>query len=399
MFGIVSYEYVKHWMRNIFVAFLMALLCFISAVFLSILRYHYFQYKPFRELNIDEEKSIFTRGIFEDIDKLHINSEYKEIYSEYGSVFYNGNVGELLVYDKWVYQNWEPRLKRGRWFGNKVGDIPEIVIGGNVEGIAPGDIIRIEGIISEKEVESCECKVVGIFQNGTSLLGSNGIRYGTERYSSCYFNTDTDRQMPFFIIMRKDDFKKNSISKLELIKNDWEIISFDTENGDKDIIEQDWNKLNDYIKDSIQAVTYSEFMEKSRDMYYSQIMLYIPLLLFGFILIALVIYNVTRIDLRDSSYSHSIYYLLGENKKKCRRISVYVLLINILISFMFYIGNVIFFSNLAQKKNLVFKLGLDSFVIVGIVYCVLILYTIIVGMFLSRGMTPMDMLRKNRTAV
>ncbi|MBP3237964.1 MAG: hypothetical protein J6M24_02595 [Lachnospiraceae bacterium] len=128
-------------------------------------------------------------------------------------------------------------------------------------------------------------------------------------------------------------------------------------------------------------------------------MLYIPLFVLAIVLIGFVIYNVTRINLRNTGFSHSVYYLLGASKKTCRRISLYSLLINVALSIIMFVGEVFIYAKLASKYNLNFHLGIDTYLIAGRVYVLLIVYSVLVSCLMTRGMSPVDLMRKSKTAI
>ena len=165
----------------------------------------------------------------------------------------------------------------------------------------------------------------------------------------------------------------------------------------KEELEESLNLVRKAVSNT--GVTYDVFMDKSRKVFKAQIMLYIPLFVLAIILIGVIIYNLTRIDLRDSSYSHSIYYCLGASKSVCRRISFYTLMINVILSIIMFVGEVLVYARISQNQNINFRLGPDTFIIAAIVYAVLVIYTMFVSRLMSRGMTPVDLLRENRTAI
>ena len=377
----------------------MSVLCFLSAVIFSVLRYHYIQFKPFLELEKKVGEAYFS---WDAGDSNIYTSGAKGINGEYNvriaSLFDNDYLVSAYIYDEWVWKNWEPRMKKGKWFsGNPKDDIPDVVIGGDTRGYKVGDTINLTGYVSGEQTATQECRIIGIFQDKTPIFGSREYSAGGEKYTKCYFDTKNEDGMPIYVIIRENDMKKSKIAGVDTDRSIWTVIDFDESRLSEEEIAENYSAIR--RKTSGAGLTYSDFMKKSRKTFNAQIMLYIPLFCLAVFLIGIVIYNVTRIDLRDSSYSHSIYYLVGADKKVCRRISLYTLLINVFISVIMFVTEVYIYASVAAKQNINFHLGIDTFIIAAAVYIALIIYTVLVSHLMSRGLSPIDMLRKNRTVI
>ena len=398
MSDIVIYEYTKHPLRNISIALLMSILCFLSAVIFSVISYHYYRFKPFKKLeekigaayfSWDAKVNMYTTGA------KGLGEQYSVSYT---TVFDFQSPVSLYIYDEWIWKNWEPRIKRGKWLKekNKSG-LPEVVIGGNTKGYDVGDVINLRGYLSQEDTAEQEFKVIGILQDKTELMGGNTFSRGGEKYNKCFFETNNNEESPMYVIVKESDMAKSSISDIYRAQSLWRILDYRDDILTQEEIEQN-NKIID-VRISHAGVPFGKFMDNSRKVFRAQIMLYIPLFVLALVLIGIVIFNVTRIDLRDSSYSHSIYYLLGADRKTCRHVSTYVLLINVLMSVIMFAGEFFLYAKIAETQNLNYRIGVDTFAIAGIVYIVLIAYSSLVSYLMSRGMTPVDMLRKNRTAI
>ena len=182
MSDIVIYEYTKHPLRNIFIALLMSILCFLSAVIFSVISYHYYRFKPFKKLeekigaayfSWDAKVNMYTTGA------KGLGEQYSVSYT---TVFDFQSPVSLYIYDEWIWKNWEPRIKRGKWLKekNKSG-LPEVVIGGNTKGYDVGDVINLRGYLSQEDTAEQEFKVIGILQDKTELMGGNTFSRGGQQ--------------------------------------------------------------------------------------------------------------------------------------------------------------------------------------------------------------------------
>ena len=398
MTDLAIYEYTKHIIRNIFIAIIMSVLCFLSAIIFSVLRYHYTLFKPFKQLGKEIGTAYFSWSNNEKILSSGAKGLGKQYKVNIAPVFVDDEGAFLYIYDEWIWENWEPRLKSGKWFksGNSK-ELPEVVIGGDTKGYKVGDIISIKGLLSADKTGMQDFYVVGVFQDQTKLIGGNSFSLGGEKYNKCYFEAKSAEDKIFYAIVKNSDFKNSSIAGVDVASSIWMIQEFNDADMTKEELEESLNLVRKAVSNT--GVTYDVFMDKSRKVFKAQIMLYIPLFVLAIILIGVIIYNLTRIDLRDSSYSHSIYYCLGASKSVCRRISFYTLMINVILSIIMFVGEVLVYARISQNQNINFRLGPDTFIITAIVYAVLVIYTMFVSRLMSRGMTPVDLLRENRTAI
>ena len=402
MAGVVFYEYSKKIFRNIFIAFLMSVICLTSVLIYSALKYHSYQFKPFKELDDKAEMKFFawSTDMFRENTRNIMKKGAKQYNVKYASLFNGDERGILYTYDEWAWKNWMPRLKEGKWLDkNSDGELPEVVFIGKNDNVKIGDTLEFSYFVSGEEQNTFKCKVSGLLQNGAAILGDGEMKLGTEKYTNCYFEVNREKMDgdTFYVLIKSSDLTKYNISGLDFYNSIWSVLDYNTEGMTQEEISEKKEKM--MIKAKSSAMPYEEFMDNSKAVYKLQIMIYAPLFFLSLFLVALVIYNVTRIDLQDSSYDHSVYYLLGANKKRCNRISTYKLLINILVSVILFICEVIIYSKIAEKYNLNFYTGSYIAMIAVFIYAGLMLYTVLVNYLMSRGMTPVDMLRKNRTAI
>lgn len=387
------FDFLRHLKRNIFVAFLLAILCLLVTSLYSIMKYEYGRFKPFLNLDTNSgfyigSKDLASEG---DVDYVALTEGIKNI--ENVERLYQVNSGSVpvsdrhistYVYEEWVWKNWEGRLKSGKWFDDvdENSDVIQLILGGEIEGF---DFEAGDKFICKDEFGQITYEIVGILQGGTAIPFSQEYSYVYLNYDSCYEVVDA----PFFII-QKEAADKINMQYYEICT--WLLVGYE-----EGLTEAEIEELNSRIGILVNGagVTHNSFIDSSKEVLREKLIAYLPLMLTGIILVFVSLFVTAFINVSKGSRYYSIYYLVGANRRTCFWVACGNVVGTVALSAVFYLllGEII--KIYTRRTNIVFSFASSA------KYLAIVLY-IVFGLFMTACMylamkknSPMEILRKH----
>lgn len=205
----------------------------------------------------------------------------------------------LLGYDKYIYDNFTPVIKSGKWISD-IDDIDDeyihVVITEEPKGIKVGDVITCLGVDTPMYVE-------GIIGDGNEIMwAGDGYIITSDNYEYLFQGSYFENGESFYVIARKKD-----------IDNEVHIT-----NGTKAFIEYDDNitdleekENNEYCNNNGHSIPLSYFYQKSKDNYMKKVTFYYPTLLMVIIMIGIVFIVSSVIEYRYCVGTLGILYAVG----------------------------------------------------------------------------------------
>ena len=254
-------EYVKNIFYNIISIILLAATFVTSTIFTSNIsaeaRINNF-FEPYLDKN-----SIITgsMGSKFDPDAIGLVKLEKALYNQEISCDSNNlsDLRQCLVYDEYVMDNLTPRLKEGKIVADGSGELMNILISENSDGIGVGDVIEIEFYDSEGVMDgrrtSVSAKVTGIIESGQKLFLGNGVRISKDMSLRDVIGTYSYEQLEYStIIIPEKEMEKipeeilievfrcvlkfeDSITTEERQENYRKLIDYEAEHGIGSLIE------------------------------------------------------------------------------------------------------------------------------------------------------------------
>lgn len=200
-------EYVKNILYNIISVILLAATFVAMVIFSSNIsaqaKMNKF-YKPY----IDND-SVITgyMGSQFDIDKLGLVKLERALYSQeiqcYSTAVWD--LKECIVYEEYVMKNLTPKLKEGKIVMNGSGDMLNVLITENRNGVAVGDVIElnfftVEGM-EEGRTITIQAKVMGVIKSGQKLFYGNGVKISRNMSLNDVIGTHNFEQLGYSMII------------------------------------------------------------------------------------------------------------------------------------------------------------------------------------------------------
>lgn len=194
----------------------------------------------------------------------------------------------VFSYEEWIWKNWQARLKSGKWFDDYNADsgIVQVIVGGNTTGFTVGYTFECE---TETGVYSC--KVQGILQDDTEILGSEDFDMYEINYDAAY--SVPDNSSVFFLIQKE---AADAIGINSYPVSAWSVVAY------KDgLSEERIQELNNQISAmvSLAGRSYDSFLVISKKMLMEGLLVYFPLILTGMLLIMVSLFSVAFINVEQ----------------------------------------------------------------------------------------------------
>lgn len=384
------YDFLRHWKRNLFLGFLMAVLCLLITCFYSIFCYQYGRYEPFEML--DTNQGFFVRSSGTEDAEVQAFEEglakligIEERYSIYiGGVANDAEITNVFGYEQWIWDYWEPRLKEGRWFEESdlsVENAP-VVIGGVTAGYEVGHTFTCSS-----ESGSFQCEIMGILQDGTEIL------WGTE-YNSLEMHYDTlftvEEAETTYMLMPYEVAEKYGV---DLMANGWMFLKFD-----ENLSEEERTELYRQLGLLVNANGYSHetFLSLSKEALVSKMLVYLPMMVAGIILVIISLFTVAFINVEKGGKYYRIYYLNGCTKRKCYAISCGNIFGTVMVSGIFYILMSIVADIYCRSNDITFNISSGGRMLAAVLYGVFAVFMLLCMYIAMRKNSPLEMLRKRK---
>lgn len=382
MIRLAAYDFVRYLKRNLITAVFMAILCLIIICLYSLFRYEYGMYKPYQEIGEYADYFVAVRNEFD-------ASEYdciEQVYTVYQTSIMVDEVRvTAYVYDAWIYSNWEPRIKEGKWLtGNEVGAV-QVVLGGITDNCNVDEIYTMDGNIP--------LKIVGLLQEETKVIWSTSnsvTRAEAMIYLGQYKVPEISGASGMYALITREDADRYGLSYSKT--GAWEILRFRegmTEEEKEEVCVQIYAQTNQY------GCSWESFIEPSRELFAVQLYGYLPLIVISLLLILLIVFTTSLISTREASAVYSIYYLTGASKQSCYLIALGNVFGTIAMSALFYAVLRAQLLLYAQKNNLTLSLvGTNRYaVILYVSFALFMMWNLYVCM---HKQSALKMLKENR---
>ncbi len=375
------YEFSKNIAKYLIMSVLMAAICFLGTMVISITEYQHGRFAPFSYLDkkIDDGFIVFD-------DTSSYEGEALKYCDKYCVDYLSGMSGNLSVniccYDEWILGNWKPRLKSGKWIteAKHSSNTINVVCQSNDMGIGVGSELDFtfyklsdEKTAGGEEITvpiSLKARVVGVLQENTDILRGHEYHAGKESYDICYDSLTTMNNGIAFLTDRKD------VEYLEAfgINDSWQIYSFHN-NVDEEIK----NSIKrDMLNNSNHAGTdWQTFMDNSKSFFYGIILTYVPVMLLSFILAIIFIVTITKINIMDNIKDYSIYCLCGADLRDCTIMSVICIALCTFVSTIFFAIFTLLYDANSKKYNINYEFRNGSIFLAALFYIMLIMIMII----------------------
>lgn len=383
------YDFLRHIKRNLFVAFLMAILCLLITCFYSIYDYQYGRYEPFEKLETNDGYFVRNKTLDTGMDlekELADLSGIDESHTVYQCAA-SSDIGiwNIYAYEQWVWEYWQPRLKSGKWFeeSDLKKEIVPVIVCGNVEGYKVGQIFTCNS-----SAGIFQCVIKGIAHSGTEILWGDSFSSLEMHYDSL-FTTLTDDES--CIIMPKECTDKQGVEVIP--HEDWLFLGFE-----EDLSENEKKELTESLKAIVDVggYSYDTFIRLSKDALESKLFVYLPMMISGALLIAVSLFTVAFINVEKGGRYYSIYYLLGGSKRKCFGVSCGNVAGTVLVSGIFYILLSMVADIYCRHNDITFNISAGGRILAIILYGVFALFMLLCMYIAMRKNSPLEMLRKRK---
>lgn len=385
------FEFFRSIVKNVLIALFLAALCLLITVLYSLTDYEYGKIAPFKSLDI-KNGFFFGSNYIADMqegDDFQVNPEnYEGIEAVYkinaGFLSTETDSIQMYAYNRWVWDNWQGRLKSGSWFTESGIDSEEIeiVIGGETSEYSVGDLIYV----IEKD-NYIPLRIIGVLQDNTEILYREGYNYYENNYQGMYSVPNVE-EGKFFVLMQTEAAEKSEFSLYNPCM--WEIWEYSDELSEKEA-EELTNQL--YVKVSGTGKTYDEFMAESEEISSRKVMTYVPTIVVSFILVLAALYCIAYVNVQNNSRYYSIYYLVGASRKKCNILAISYMVITVVLSVIMYVILGVGFEAYARTKNIMYSFVTGPKVLAGVLYLVFAVFLSVCLYMAMRKRTPLDMLR------
>mgnify|MGYP003303695337 CR=1 FL=1 len=383
-------DFLRHIWRNLFVAFLLAIICILVSCMYSIYSYEYGRYKPIEKIGI--KNGYYVGGDNTDLLNLSFEEELAKL-EGIEDIYYINNVSMsiddkypcVLAYESWVWENWEARLKSGTWFSeyNKNDRCIQIVISSNFGDYKPGD-----ELVAVADNKMIRCVVKGIMQPGAEVLCSESYTADDQTYNSFYSNMEGEGGV---VLMQQE--AADDLELMCLQGSSWSLIKYEEELSDEKVLA---NQKRLVYLTAAMGLPYDSFVENSKDYLYEKIAVYIPMIVSGIVLAMIALLTVAFINVKTGSRNYSIFYLVGANRKECFKIASGNAIGTILLSAMFFLAGEQLVARYAKKANIVFNLNMGSKLLALGLYIVLGIFMIVCMKLAMKKNSPMEVLREHK---
>ncbi len=378
-------DFLRYLWRNIITALLMAILCLVVVCLCTLFRIEYGKYKPFHELSKKADYYIMNRMAMS-------NTEFdfvEEMYTAYkGRIELNGEILWVYIYDSWVYENWSPRLRSGKWLSEEDTGPIRLVLGGIADNHVPGEQYRLPDYQGGAEVT-----VVGVLQPETEILWSDVESFNSAddlKYDMRYAPPEINTSSGLYGIISKQDADRYGIDYSQT--GAWMIYQF---REGLNAEEREAAQLRLYEESDRLGRTMEDFMEVSTQRVLERVGGYLPLAGMAILLILCILYATSLIYVRESSPIYAVYYLSGAAKRTCYVISMGNAIGTIGLSVLFYLVLASRIRLYMQEQNIAFDLkGTGMFaamLYVGFAVCMMLNQCLCM-----RKRSPLQVFRNNR---
>lgn len=384
------YDFLRHWKRNLFLGFLMAVLCLLITCFYSIFSYQYGRYEPFEMLETNQ--GFFVRKSGTEVSEIKAFEEglanligIENRYSIYmGGVANDAGISNVYAYEKWIWDYWEPRLKVGRWF--EEGDLSSkkvpVIVGGDTAGYEVGQTFTCSA-----NSGGFRCEIIGILQEGTEILW--GTRYNSlEMHYDTLFNVEGTETT--YMLMPYELAEKHGV---DLMATEWMFLKYDD-----NLSEEDRTELHRQLGLLVDANGYSHetFLKLSREALVSKMLVYFPMMVAGIILVIFLLFTVAFINVEKGGKYYRIYYLNGCTKRKCYAISCGNIAGTVLVSGILYILLSMVADIYCRSNNITFNISAGGRILAVLLYGVFAFFMLLCMYIAMRKNSPLEMLRKRK---
>ncbi len=387
-------EYCCSMRRNLFTTLLMTLMAVMLLVCGSLVIREWKKYAPYAELNGKQGLVYFYAHEYGKSEPSFAGYDV----TEYNVQRLNATAADetleqyqftTCVYPDWVMDNWSPRLQSGRWI-DEDSDDNEIVISKNPDGITTGDSITLCCFDKDTDEEiNVTFKVVGVLADGTQVLnGQDSYNSDREGYNICYTSATSGYNMQ--ILMSENITEKYNLwTSTSMVR----IVVFNEE-----ISEEKFDSLYDEIKNNTSSNVFSldEFAADCRGLIMDQISTYVPILIFGIILVLTGVYAAAHINLKMGMKHHTIFLLVGATPLQRLGVSLMDVLVNVLLSILVFAAVVLGINGTSLRGQLVVEYSTELWILVVIYYLINIAFSVLFYVLAWRNISPKQALLENR---
>lgn len=384
------YDFLRHLKRNLFMGFLLAVICLLITSLYSLFSYEYGKYKPFDVLETNDgffvgDKTCGGMHTFGFEQQMADREEIEKLYQVYmGSLNTESSYYTAYIYEEWLWSNWQGRLKSGSWFDEDDvnSDTMQVIICGSISSYNVGDIFYCETKNGRQK-----CVVKGILQDGTEIPFSNSYSAADTTYTSLYSVPDKENK---YVILQKEAAERNGISFNSA--GLWAFVKYKAQTS-----EEQKETTNKAIARMTLSTSYPHdiFRELSFDKLIGKLFVYIPIIAAGILLAFVSLFTVAFINVEKGSRYYSIYYLVGGNKKECFKIACGNVLGTVAVSAIFYMLGEILLKTYTRHENIVYSTMPGAGMLAVGLYIVFALFLVICMYWALRKNSPLELLRKH----
>lgn len=390
---LILYDFLRHIKRNLVTAFVMALICLLTASLYSLLSYEYGRYRPFAKLDtnngfwLGDVKQVVSPYASQDeaLEKLSKYEWFDRLYQGYiSSVTLDYRSYLAYVYEEWVWENWQGRLQSGSWFdayeeGSEV--IPVILCGSSV-GHQPGDIVTAQ--LADGE---CKLLIQGILQNGTEVIYKDNYSWAEEDYDHMYMVPDEDQK---FLIMQKEAADDHGIHTMAA--GEWGFVGYD-----RTLTEEETTKLNQELTVMVRGggTPHKVFLSVSGSLLLDKLFVYIPIMAVGLVLTLVALFAIAFVNVEKGARYYSIYYLVGARKRSCFLVACGNILGSVAVSAVFYALGRRLLIWYTRKENILYSTMPGANVLAAALYLLFALFLAVCMYFAMRKVSPLKLLKKH----